>query len=39
MTKQAHEELLADVLARYADSPTPRLREITEAAVDRKSVV
>ena len=33
MTEQAHEELLADVLARYADSPNPRLREITEAAV------
>ena len=33
MTEQAHEELLADVLSRYADSPNPRLREITEAAV------
>ena len=33
MTEQAHEELLAEVLARYADSPNPRLREITEAAV------
>ena len=33
MTEQAHNELLADVLSRYEDSPNPRLREITEAAV------
>jgi protocatechuate 3,4-dioxygenase beta subunit len=33
MTEKAHAELLADVLSRYEDSPNPRLREITEAAV------
>ena len=33
MTTQAHTELLADVLGRYEQSPNPRLREITEAAV------
>ena len=33
MTEQAHQELLADVLSRYAASPNPRLREISEAAV------
>ena len=33
MTEQAHKELLADVLSRYAESPNPRLREISEAAV------
>jgi protocatechuate 3,4-dioxygenase beta subunit len=29
----AHQELLAEVLGRYAASPNPRLREITEAAI------
>ena len=33
MTEQAHKELLADVLSRYEQSPDPRLREISEAAV------
>jgi protocatechuate 3,4-dioxygenase beta subunit len=33
MTEQARAELLADVLSRYENSPNPRLREITEAAV------
>jgi hydroxyquinol 1,2-dioxygenase len=33
MTEQAHKELLADVLSRYEQSPKPRLREISEAAV------
>jgi protocatechuate 3,4-dioxygenase beta subunit len=33
MTEKAHAELLADVLSRYEDSPNPRLKEITEAAV------
>jgi catechol 1,2-dioxygenase len=33
MTEQAHKELLADVLSRYEQSPNPRLREISEAAV------
>jgi catechol 1,2-dioxygenase len=33
MTEQAHKELLADVLSRYENSPSPRLREISEAAV------
>ena len=33
MTEKAHVELLADVLSRYEDSPNPRLREITEAAI------
>jgi protocatechuate 3,4-dioxygenase beta subunit len=33
MTEQAHKELLADVLSRYENSPNPRLREISEAAV------
>src|SRR6188474_1787083 len=33
MTEQAHKELLADVLSRYAASPNPRLREVSEAAV------
>lgn len=33
MTTRAQTELLADVLARYEESPNPRLREITEAAV------
>ena len=33
MTEQAHKELLADVLSRYEQSPNPRLREITEAAI------
>ncbi len=33
MTANAHAELLADVLARYENSPNPRLREITEAAI------
>src|SRR3954468_11659064 len=33
MTEKAHAELLADVLARYEQSPNPRLREITEAAI------
>ena len=33
MTDKAHAELLADVLSRYEDSPNPRLREITEAAI------
>ena len=33
MTKTAHAELLADVLSRTANSPNPRLREISEAAV------
>ncbi len=32
MTQQ-QDELLADVLGRYAGSPNPRLREVTEAAV------
>jgi catechol 1,2-dioxygenase len=33
MTEKARAELLADVLSRYEDSPNPRLREITEAAI------
>ena len=33
MTEQAHKELLADVLSRYEQSPDPRLREISDAAV------
>jgi protocatechuate 3,4-dioxygenase beta subunit len=33
MTEKAHAELLDDVLSRYAGSPSPRLREITEAAI------
>jgi hydroxyquinol 1,2-dioxygenase len=33
MTEQAHKELLADVLSRYEQSPNPRLREISEAAI------
>jgi len=33
MTEKAHAELLADVLSRYEQSPNPRLREITEAAI------
>jgi hydroxyquinol 1,2-dioxygenase len=33
MSEQAHKELLADVLSRYEESPNPRLREISEAAV------
>jgi protocatechuate 3,4-dioxygenase beta subunit len=33
MTEKAHAELLDDVLSRYTDSPNPRLREITEAAI------
>jgi protocatechuate 3,4-dioxygenase beta subunit len=33
MTDKAHAELLEDVLSRYQDSPNPRLREITEAAI------
>jgi catechol 1,2-dioxygenase len=33
MSVQAHKELLEDVLGRYVNSPNPRLREITEAAV------
>jgi protocatechuate 3,4-dioxygenase beta subunit len=33
MTEKARAELLADVLSRYEDSPSPRLREIMEAAV------
>ena len=33
MTQQAHQELLAEVLSRYEQSPNPRLREISEAAV------
>jgi catechol 1,2-dioxygenase len=33
VTVQAHQELLADVLSRYEQSPNARLREISEAAV------
>jgi catechol 1,2-dioxygenase len=33
MTKDAHAELLAEVLARYENSPNPRLREVVEAAI------
>jgi catechol 1,2-dioxygenase len=33
MTEKARAELLADVLSRYENSPNPRLREITEAAI------
>jgi catechol 1,2-dioxygenase len=33
MSKNAHAELLADVLSRFENSPNPRLREINEAAV------
>jgi hydroxyquinol 1,2-dioxygenase len=33
MSEKAHAELLAEVLARYEGSPSPRLREITEAAI------
>jgi hydroxyquinol 1,2-dioxygenase len=33
MTEKVHAELLADVLSRYEQSPNPRLREITEAAI------
>ena len=33
MTRTAHVELLADVISRTANSPNPRLREISEAAV------
>ena len=33
MTEQAHKDLLADVISRYAASPNPRLREVSEAAV------
>jgi protocatechuate 3,4-dioxygenase beta subunit len=33
MTEKAHAELLEDVLSRYENSPHPRLREITEAAI------
>jgi catechol 1,2-dioxygenase len=32
-TRNAHAELLAEVLARYENSPNPRLREVTEAAI------
>ena len=33
MTEKAHIELLAEVLSRYEQSPSPRVREITEAAI------
>jgi catechol 1,2-dioxygenase len=33
MTEKARAELLEDVLSRYEDSPNPRLKEITEAAI------
>jgi len=33
MTEKAHAELLDEVLSRYTESPNPRLREITEAAI------
>jgi hydroxyquinol 1,2-dioxygenase len=33
MTEKAQAELLEDVLSRYEDSPDPRLKEITEAAI------
>jgi len=33
MTEKAQAELLEDVLSRYEDSPNPRLKEITEAAI------
>jgi protocatechuate 3,4-dioxygenase beta subunit len=33
MTVDARSELLAEVLSRYEGSPSPRLREITEAAI------
>ncbi len=33
MTEKAQAELLAEVLSRYENSPNPRLREITEAAI------
>jgi catechol 1,2-dioxygenase len=33
MTEKAHAELLEDVLSRYEQSPNPRLRQITEAAI------
>jgi catechol 1,2-dioxygenase len=33
MTDKAHAELLEEVLSRYEQSPNPRLREITEAAI------
>jgi catechol 1,2-dioxygenase len=33
MTEKARAELLAEVLSRYENSPNPRLREVTEAAI------
>jgi catechol 1,2-dioxygenase len=33
MTEKAQAELLADVLARYENSPDPRLQEVTQAAI------
>jgi catechol 1,2-dioxygenase len=33
MTEKARAQLLAEVLSRYENSPNPRLREITEAAI------
>jgi protocatechuate 3,4-dioxygenase beta subunit len=33
VTEKAHADLLAEVLARYENSPNPRLREVIEAAI------